>query len=66
MNWIIEHYTQIAAIAFGVVALARIIVKLTPTPEDDSVLEKIIDALKHIGLHVPTEPVETKPEEKKP
>jgi hypothetical protein len=31
---------------------ARIIVKLTPTPKDDTVLEKIIAFLKHIGLNV--------------
>jgi hypothetical protein len=28
------------------------IVKLTPTPRDDTVLEKVVTALKHLGLHV--------------
>jgi len=31
---------------------ARIIVKLTPTPKDDSILEKFISLLRHVGLNV--------------
>jgi hypothetical protein len=31
---------------------ARIIVKLTPTPVDDSFLEKIVNFLKTVGLNI--------------
>ena len=33
------------------VTIASVIVKLTPTPKDDTVLAKIIDVLKKIGLY---------------
>lgn len=40
------------AVVGAVIVLARIIVKLTPTPSDDSVLEKIVSVLKTLGLHI--------------
>ena len=40
------------AIVGAVIVLARIVVKLTPTPQDDSVLEKIVGFLKALGLHI--------------
>jgi hypothetical protein len=40
------------AVIMAVIVLARLIVKLTPTPEDDTRLEKVINFLKHIGLNV--------------
>ncbi len=48
-----EWITLGTAALVAVVALARIIVKLTPTPDDDTFLEKIIAFLKIIGLHIP-------------
>lgn len=42
----------IAAIG-AVVILARVIVKLTPTPRDNTWLDRVITWLKHIGLHIP-------------
>lgn len=50
MNWILAHWTDLVAAFGGVVLAARLIVKLTPTPADDSVLEKIVTFLGHIGL----------------
>jgi len=44
--------TTIVAIAGAVVILARIIVMLTPTPADDSILEKVVGFLKAVGLHI--------------
>lgn len=44
--------TQIMAVVMAVIVLARLIVKLTPTPADDSFLEKVVAWLKHIGLHI--------------
>jgi len=52
MNWITENFTTIMAIIGAVIVLARIIVKLTPTPNDDSILEKVVGFLKAIGLHI--------------
>ena len=45
----------------SVVFIARIIVKLTPTPKDDSVLQWVIDVLRHIGLAMPVEDKGLKP-----
>lgn len=42
----------IVAFLTALVGLARIIVKLTPTPDDDTKLEKFVEFLKHIGLHI--------------
>jgi len=50
--WIAHHWVEIIAAYTGIVYAARIIVKLTPTPDDDTKLEKVIDTLKHIGLVV--------------
>ena len=52
MNWITENFTNIMAVVGAVVVLARIIVKLKPTPADDTVLEKIVSVLKTLGLHI--------------
>ena len=52
VNWMTSNWTDVIALAGGVVILARIIVKLTPTPADDSLLEKVIGFLKGLGLHI--------------
>ena len=52
MAWILANIEQIVAIAGGVVMLARLVVKITPTPKDDTALEKVVGVLKHLGLHV--------------
>lgn len=51
MDWIAENWTVILLIITSIVTLASIIVKLTPTPNDDAVLAKIINFLKVIGLY---------------
>ena len=51
-NWITQNWAQIVAAVGGIVLAARIIVKLTPTPADDSFLEKIINFLKKLGLKI--------------
>ena len=50
--WITANGAQIVAAIGAVVIAARVIVKLTPTPADDSVLDKVVSVLKHIGLHI--------------
>ena len=52
VTWVTSNWETVIALAGGVVILARIIVKLTPTPADDSVLEKVVNFLKGIGLHI--------------
>ena len=50
--WLTTHWVQIVAAYGGIIMAARLIVKLTPTPNDDTALEKIIEFMKHLGLHV--------------
>ena len=50
MEWLAQNWQTLTAGAGAVIILARIIVKLTPTPADDTVLAKIVDVLKSIGL----------------
>jgi len=45
----IKWMTYLVAIVLG----ARVIVKLTPTPKDDTVLDAIVQFLKTLGLHIP-------------
>jgi hypothetical protein len=52
VNWITSNWETVVALVGGIVLLARIIVKLTPTPADDSVLEKVVNFLKGVGLHI--------------
>ena len=56
MEWIIANGDGIVAIAGAVVILARLIVKLTPTPKDDTAMDKLVETLKHLGLHVHDKP----------
>jgi hypothetical protein len=51
-NWITSNWTEIVAAVGGIVLAARIVVKLTPTPADDSFLEKVINFLKGVGLNI--------------
>lgn len=50
MTWIIEHWQDILAIIGGVVSVSTVIVKLTPTTKDDSVLNTIIKVLSALSL----------------
>ena len=58
MEWIIAHSAEIISIVTGIVAVASVIAKLTPTEIDNKVvgfLLKLIDI-----LAINTEPVKTK------
>lgn len=52
ISWVTANFASIVAVAGAVVMLARVIVKLTPSPADDSFLEKVISVLKTLGLHI--------------
>ncbi len=42
---------DVALIITGVVTIASVIVKITPTPKDDTILSKAINILKILGLY---------------
>lgn len=48
MNWLMEHYTDLIAIVVGLIGVAEIVVNLTPSEKDNSVLLKIKNALSAI------------------
>ena len=50
INFIQNHYDELLAIIGGVVSIATIIVKLTPTDKDNKVLEKIINFLAKFSI----------------
>ena len=52
ISYITSHWVEIGAAIGLIMGAARIVVKLTPTPKDDTILEKVIDFLKHVGLNV--------------
>ena len=45
MNWLIEHYTDLIAIIVGLIAVAEIVVKLTPSEKDNAFLVRVVTAL---------------------
>lgn len=50
VNWIVSHWDDVLAIVGGLVSVASIIVKLTPTTKDDSVLNAIIKVLAAVSI----------------
>ena len=40
MDWISAHWVEIAAVVGGVVTVASVIVKMTPSVADDAVLDQ--------------------------
>lgn len=49
-KWIVGNWEYIVSVFCGVVAVASIIVKITPTTKDDSVLGKILKILDHFSI----------------
>ena len=45
-----SHYSELLAIIGGVVSVATIIVKLTPTTKDDEILDKVVNFLAKFSL----------------
>lgn len=52
ITFLTTNWVQIVSATTAVIIAARLVVKLTPTPKDDSTLEAIISVLKHVGLHI--------------
>lgn len=59
LTFIQNHYDELLAIIGGVVSIATIIVKLTPTDKDNKVLKKIINFLAKFSI------INTKEDQKK-
>lgn len=53
IEWIQANGKDILAIIGGIVTVASIIVKLTPTPKDNKVLEFLIKVLSAFGVFNP-------------
>jgi hypothetical protein len=45
MDWIIENYVDLIAIVAGLIAVAEVVVNLTPSEKDNSILLKIKNVL---------------------
>ena len=50
MAWLNAHYKEILEIIGAIVALATLIVKLTPSTKDDSILDRIVKVLVMFSL----------------
>lgn len=50
INFIQTHWDELLAIIGGIVSVASIIVKLTPTTKDDKILKYIIDFLAKFSI----------------
>lgn len=51
VEYIKTNWKDILAIIGGVVSVASVVVKLTPTQKDDTVLDKIISVLVYFSLY---------------
>lgn len=55
MKWIIENWTEIAQVIAYVIAVASVVVKITPTMKDDNIILPLIKFLsKFIALNTKT------------
>ena len=50
MEWLQEHGKQVLEIIGAVVTLATLIVKLTPSTKDDTILDRIVKVLVMFSL----------------
>jgi len=53
MEWLHNNWKDILAIIGGIVTVASLIVKLTPTQKDDAFLAKVINVLAALSLFNP-------------
>lgn len=51
MDWVTAHWKDILDVVAYTVAAASVVVKITPTPKDDTVLDKVIGVLAILGLN---------------
>ena len=51
VEYIKTNWKDILAIIGGVVSVASVVVKLTPTQKDDTILDKVISVLVYFSLY---------------
>ena len=51
ITWAMTHKVELMAIIGGVVTVASIVVKMTPTPKDDAILAKVVSVLNALALN---------------
>ena len=51
IQWVVANSKDLILIVTGVVTVASIIVKLTPTPKDDALLAKIMPFIEKLALN---------------
>lgn len=49
-EFIVNHVDDVFTLIGAIVSCASIIVKLTPTTKDDSILEKVINVLDYVSV----------------
>ena len=50
MDWLIENWSSILQIIGGIIAVASVVVKLTPSATDNIFLKKLISLLELLAL----------------
>lgn len=50
MNWLIENHGLLAEIVLGVIGVATLVVKLTPTKADDRFMAQLTELLEKVAL----------------
>jgi len=62
MDWMIEHWEELGVALSGLVSVASVITKLTPSPKDDEVLKQLLAWLSFLqprgvsGMKLPLTP----------
>ena len=51
INWTMAHKLEIIALVGGIVTVASVVVKLTPTPKDDAALAVVVKVLNSLALN---------------
>jgi len=51
MDWIMHHWDDLMLIVTGIITVASVIVKMTPSKKDDEELSKIQEMLRLISMH---------------
>ena len=50
LDYMVNHYNDILAIIGGIVSVATIITKLTPSTKDDEILTKIVNVISKFSV----------------
>lgn len=65
LNLVIAHWQDVLAVFGALVALASVIVKITPTQTDDAFLAKVVEWADRLSIAYPKPTVKAEIDEKK-